>query len=305
MKLVEILAKELAEWPERINKFTCDPNGEIRGAPMTAYDFYPVGHVDLDQRTKDLAGLGDDLPFVDRAQWQAERDRQKGGEWKRHRGGSKCPVRAGERIEVRFRDGDVSGTDQPELMDWKHENESWDIMKYQILSQPQAEEVEMVSVKTIEAMDATDRGEGRIFDSLNDLYAALDIATEAKWEQSSGPLAWRDTIIHCQAIIEDCEREIQRNVDLLDAEGLMMQTDSKKAMQHYVPAADMSDWRNWKAGDLVSSKTDYNGQFTKDKLYVVTATSLSYGSPRVSLNRDDKGEANGWMAKNFEFHSRP
>jgi len=110
MKLVELLAKELKEWPECINKFTCDPDGEIRGTPMTAYDFYPVGHVDLDHRTKNLAGLGDDLPFVDRAQWQAERDRQKGGEWKRHRGGVQ-PIEDGVSIEVRHRDGEIVATE--------------------------------------------------------------------------------------------------------------------------------------------------------------------------------------------------
>jgi hypothetical protein len=77
-----------------------------------------------------------------------------------------------------------------------------------------------------------------------------------QWHQIDGPIKWRDTIIHCQAIIEDCEREIERNVQLLDAEGLMMQTDSKKAMQDYATDVDMSDWRNWKVGDIVSVIND-------------------------------------------------
>lgn len=70
---------------------------------------------------------------------------------------------------------------------------------------------------------------------------------EAKTDQIDGPIKWRDTILHCQAIIEDCEREIERNVDLLDREGLMMQIDSKKAMQHY----ELLPFEQWKDGDIV------------------------------------------------------
>lgn len=136
--------------------------------------------------------------------------------------------------------------------------EQWDFERNKI-SQPQAEEVEVTNEKILKpAIDALEN-------------------MTAQWEQSSGPLAWRDTIIHCQAIIEDCERDIQRNVDLLDAEGLMMQTDSKKAMQAYAPDVDMSDWRNWKVGDVVECLTDsYGGVYTKGQQYKVK-----------SVNRDD------------------
>lgn len=138
----------------------------------------------------------------------------------------------------------------------------------------------------------------------HDYIAELGI--EPKWQQSSAPLAWRDTIIHCQAIIEDCEREIQRNVDLLDAEGLMMQTDSKKAMQHYdCRVIGIEDYRKWKEGDLVTCKVDYNHQFTKGRQYTVTSVGETLGCGRVSVLFDDKGAANGWLANQFEFHSRP
>ena len=299
MKLVELLAKELAEWPECINKFTCDPNGEIRGAPMTAYDFYPVGHVDLDQRTKNLAGLGDDLPFVDRAQWQAERDRQKGGEWKRHRGG-KQPVFEGK-VEVKFRDGDIEEWFSHSL-DWSHNGKGRDIMQYRIISQPQAEEVE-VRKFTQDLNMHTPQGEfirGPI--SLNDevIYPA-----EAQWQQSTGPLAWRDTIIHCQAFIEDCEREIQRNMDLLDAEGLMMQTDSKKAMQHYVPQVDLLDWNNWQNGDILEIVANEGGhEFEIGNKVTVIGIDRDDSKYRIEADHPERGD--WWLRKDDAiFIARP
>ncbi|MNR17815.1 hypothetical protein D3C85_1345010 [compost metagenome] len=64
-------------------------------------------------------------------------------------------------------------------------------------------------------------------------------------------------------------------------------------------------YAEWKVGDLVASKVDYNKQFTKGKKYTVTGTHVSLGENRVSVEEDDKGQANGWLANQFEFHSRP
>lgn len=266
MKLVELLAMELDEWPDDAGDCVqdADRDGTIWFLPSRR------GELDFNSGSWLCKGSNFDImisrpselssdydtAIVTRKMWKAERDRQKGGERKRHRGGYQ-KLDDEVLVEVKLRNGDIFQAMSEDLV-WAHHNcpACDNIMQYRIISQPQAEEVEMVSAKTIEAMDATDRGEGRTFNSAQDLYAALDITSKAKTDQIDGPIKWRDTIIHCQAIIEDCEREIKRNVDLLDAEGLMMQTDSKKAMQHYVSDVDMSDWRNWKAGDVLKMLDD-------------------------------------------------
>lgn len=223
MKLVEILAKEMHEWPEMTEggtRLEQDINNSvIEGDGCGTYDLFM-----LSQRADDYS----ENPHITRAQWQAERDRQKGGEWKRHRGG-KQPVFEGK-VEVKFRDGDIEEWFSHSL-DWSHNGKGRDIMQYRIISQPQAEEVDVIKV------DPTIAANVEVFNG--------------QWitDQIDGPIKWRDTIIHCQAIIEDCEREIQRNVDLLDAEGLMMQTDSKKSMQHY--DALQVDPKDWQIGDIL------------------------------------------------------
>lgn len=234
-RLVEILARELAEWPKKCS--------EIWQSAMDLEIYFEGCNHEYTETSEQASDHGYSGARVTRAQWQAERDRQKGGEWKRHRGG-KQPVANGTEIEYKLRDGTI-GNWAPERLEWDHTNHGGDIMQYRIISQPQAEEVEV--------KDTT----------IGTLSYKISV------DQIAGPLAWRDTIIHCQAIIEDCEREIQRNVDLLDAEGLMMQTDSKKAMQHYAPDVDMSDWRNWEAGDVVEVILENDSGLPIGKRYTV------------------------------------
>ncbi len=234
MKLVELLAEKIKEWPEGAKNITQDHDGSVNPCTDPHNDIEFDGsrwsstngfHMDLDIIGKQDLSSDYKTAIVTRPQWQAERDRQKGGEWKRHRGG-KCPIHGDQMVEVKLRDGDIQQA-YARCFAWPYDScDTYaNIMQYRIISQPQAEEVEVKD---------TNIG---------------TISHKISVDQIAGPLAWRDTIIHCQAIIEDCEREIQRNVDLLDAEGLMMQTDSKKAIQHYAPDVDMNDWRNWEIGD--------------------------------------------------------
>ena len=128
----------------------------------------------------------------------------------------------------------------------------------------------------------------------------------AKWGQIVSPLKWRDAIIHCQAIIEDCEREIERNVSLLDAEGLMMQKDSKKAMQHYQTDIDMSDWRNWQAGDVIEIVANEGGhQFENGEEVIVVLLDLNDTDMSVKAKYKD-GSDYWWLSgKDAKFIRRP
>jgi len=68
------------------------------------------------------------------------------------------------------------------------------------------------------------------------------------------------------------------------------------------PAEDMSDWRNWRPGDLVECITTCEGQYTKGKLYEIRGVNNKI----VDTKLDDKGSnTNGWHVRHFRFHSRP
>ena len=271
MKLVELLAKELSEWPDNAKWMTQDPGDSCVTVWHRAKPKFRSGEWTLGRPLDDREDYSYALNNLDEASdyktsvvglslWQAERDRQNGSEWKRHRGNGKQPKELGDfPFEVKHRDGNiwpVKGIGES-CWRWTHDGSNDDIMAFRVISQPQAEEPMKAKFDGVklefsrDGVNFSEIGTARI-DNICDLGPA-----EPQWQQSTGPLAWRDTIIHCQAIIEDCEREIERNVQLLDSEGLFMQLEPKKGMQAYdVPAVDMGDWRNWEVGDIVSIKDD-------------------------------------------------
>jgi hypothetical protein len=218
-----------------------------------------------------------------------------GSKWIRHRGG-KMPVKKGVAIEVKHRDGDVYEDEAGGTFsrDWSHTGGGGDIMQYRIIKQLKVEEVEY-------------RGpfpSAPIGDYANVIEYDIEFpsgvcSVEAKTDQIDGPIKWRDIIIHCQAIIEDCEREIERNVDLLDAEGLMMQTDSKKAVQYY--ATDMSNSKNWKVGDIVECVT------TEHQNFISVGTQYEIEKLRDGEIEfiDDDGDEMNYTTEHFKFVRRP
>lgn len=303
MKLVEILAAEMEEWPDGVTHLTqSSVDREIYNA-LDGKDEDSL--TSLDPRFDTIKSHNEgNYPIVTRAQWQAERDRQKGGEWKRHRGG-KCPVDSQTVVEIRQRNGDIEKFTANGFM-WDHNGQKDDIMSYRVISQPQAEEVEVniPNAKTVEAMDASDRGEGRKFNSAQDLYAALDITSKAKTDQIDGPIKWRDTVNELDAYIEEFTREREALINRLALEGFALIPAMTAVMG--VADVDMSDWRNWKSGDIVECLTDsYSGVYTKGQQYKVK-----------SVNRDDfyvfddLGEQSSCVwddadCDGFKFVSRP
>jgi len=310
MKLVELLAKKVSEWHDDTAYVFQDLSGTIyctsKGKPKykASWQEWNVSPSLIVMSANDplygvTLGVTSDHAesVVDRAQWQAERDRQKGGEWKRHRGNGKQPKGLKHvSFEVKHRDGNIWPVKSigDSCWRWTHDGSNDDIMAYRIISQPQAEEVEV-----------KDTTEMRVFDSAEALYAALNPTQEVKWEQSSGPLAWRDTIIHCQAIIEDCEREIQRNVDLLDAEGLAMQIDNKKAMQHYAQSIATYDWKVGDILEIVANIGDHSHEFKIGEQVKIAA--FDQGDDELPIRCDALDGSDFWYIKHAEakFISRP
>ncbi len=275
MKLVEILAKELGEWPESAVCITQDSGGSIygweqAGAEYRKYAWYSPDGEDFGMHDIEIEDHDESSDHkksvVSQAQWQAERERQKGGEWKRHRGG-KCPVKAGTQVSTKHRDGKVvevhhhtaqTGSSIASLNGvWKHNGDSFDIMSYRVISQPQAEEVEMIKVDPVVAANV---------EAFN---GQLQIG------RVDGPLVWRDTVNELDAYIEEFTREREALINRLALEGFALIPAMTAVMG--VADVDMSDWRNWKSGDIIECLTDsYRGVYTKGQQYKVK-----------SVNRDD------------------
>lgn len=213
-----------------------------------------------------------------------ERDRQKGGEWKRHRGGRQ-PVASDVFVEVKLRDGDAQ-TARAHAFLWPHNScDTYaNIMQYRVISQPQAEEVEVniPNAKTVEAMDASDRGEGRKFNSAQDLYAALDIASKAKTDQIDGPILWRDTVNELDAYIEEFTRERDALIERLASEGFALIPPVVGVVSEF-SGVDMSfPIKEWQVGDIVEvvSTSDDSGA----PLGVFKITYIDSYEPKYELD---------------------
>ena len=351
-KLVEILAAEMEEWPEGVTHLT---QSNVDREIYDARDGKKEDSVDsLNPRFDTRKSHSEDAyPIVTRAQWQSERDRQKGGEWKRHRGG-KCPVPAGAKVSTRHRDGKVvdvhfhtattnSGAATMNAI-WKHTGDAHDIMSYKVISQPSSKAEARAPFggdpiieyafgapgEDMASLDWKPLGHGRISDIefddvttegvdvkdtiIGTLSYKVEVDTSAatqaiddlaaKWDQVDGPLLWRDTVNELDAYIEEFTREREALINRLALEGFAL----IPAMTAVMGVADRSatkieSYRDWKAGDIVFAKVDYNGQFTKGRQYKLTDVHVDRG--RIDVKADDKGEENGWMAHQFEFHSRP
>ena len=146
MKLAQLLAKELKEWPEGVTHLTqsevdyeiydgLDGNKEDSVAPLDERFYASRSHSE------------GQYPMVTRAQWQAEREKMNKPKWIRHRGGNQ-PVEDSVKVEYRMRDGDIST--QPEYaatLRWSHWSREGDIMAYRVIEETKDQEIEEVIPK--------------------------------------------------------------------------------------------------------------------------------------------------------------
>lgn len=71
----------------------------------------------------------------------------------------------------------------------------------------------------------------------------------AKWGKIESPLKWRDEIIELEAYEEEFRREREKLIRKLESEGLKLIDHMAQVYGEQI--IDMSDWRNWQAGDIV------------------------------------------------------
>ena len=342
MKLVQLLAKELKEWPESATFIVQDENKNVwsldKGLDLSysvnewvSEEWFNLVLVDGLEILINCLASDNKTSKVTQDQWKSEREKMNKPKWIRHRGGLN-PINDDVLVEVKLRSGDIQSAYASGFI-WRHVDcdYSVNIMQYRIMEETECQEIEEVIPKHMAFGYASKEemvaqiGEECPFSKVastaektnfGTITYKLEIdATEAtqridslvaKWGQIVSPLKWRDAIIHCQAIIEDCEREIERNVNLLDAEGLMMQKDSKKAIQHYAPDVDMSDWRNWQAGDVIEIVGNEGGhEFKNGEEVIVVFLDIEDAEMNVKAEYKD-GSDYWWLSgTDAKFIRRP
>lgn len=284
MKLVEILAKKLSEWPESAVCITQDSGGSIygweqAGAEYRKYAWYSPDGEDFGMHDIEIEDHDESSDHkksvVSQAQWQAERDRHKGGEWKRHRGG-KQPVADLDRVEYRLRGGETGECFGAALL-WDHQKQDDDVMSYRVISQPQAEEVEVNTfvgndvqleyafsqdgvalenldwrpiggkITSIEGVDPEIFGVVDESD-IEPISTYKEFKVTGQWNQMETPLKWRDTVNELDAYIEEFTREREALINRLALEGFAL----LPAMTPVVGVADeLPTFRDWMVGDIV------------------------------------------------------
>ena len=211
--------------------------------------------------------------------------------WIRHRGG-KCPVEKGARVDVRYRDGEISmnqpalekgDPSEPWAEDWSHDNCVADIMAYR-LHKP-AEQVEACSKPELNV---------NLPDGYGEIYNAQPVEI--------GPIQWRDRIAEIDFDIHSLTAERAELVQKLAGEGFALivrindlLTDA--AQKH----EDMSDPKNWRNGDIVECIVDHEDYFTSGYRYVVDYMECDW----VNIHADDEGDENAIRPHKVKFHSRP
>lgn len=211
MKLVELLAMELKDWPEAgceqgpiesmsqdddlqvshysgVRQVWNDASGDWSGSVGMGY--VPCSRFTLPELATDHA-----TAIVTRADWQAEKARIAGKEtWLRHRG-RKCPVQSGTLVDLKLRGGVIHRSKFCDNHAWIHTGKPFDVM-YWRLSEPD-EQLALVSE------------EAEVF--------------TATVESVSGPLEWRDRIYELDTQRAELEATYQRQIGEIDGdrEGLV------------------------------------------------------------------------------------
>ena len=296
MKLVELLAREMSEWPEKASHAVQHEDGDVGftydGKPGRDKDHsdWSINALTASEKAYWLIGVAKSIStiasdhataIVTRADWEAERARiakpakkaDKDG-WIRHRGG-KCPVDGEIKVEARQRGGQIVIGNAQEFW-WEHRSNGGDIMAYR-LHKP-AEQV----APFIEAVNA---------------FNAL-----AKVPQLDGPLLWRDRIAEIDATNLALTTERAELVQKLASEGfaligrindLLTDAAQKHEAQQPVPG-------KWEVGDSVECISSNYSFITVGTVYVIT------GFDRNMVQfLDDDGTEMEYERAHFKFHSRP
>lgn len=289
MKLVQILARELKEWPEGNTHAWQDYGKEVRFSDTIVADFRATEMCDDHVRNLHQPNPRNG---VTRAHWEAEKARIAGKEtWLRHRG-RKCPVQSGTLVDLKLRGGVIHRSKFCDNHAWIHTGKPFDVMYYRLSEQdeqlaPVSEPVERkCEGRACEMPDSESHSK----------ECLLDAAIDQGW---AGPFEWRDRIRELDSMREELEATYQRQIGEIDGErGELvgrLASEGLAMVEVVQPVEDMDDWRNWKRGDWVVGV-----EYTKP-LKVLRVEDAEYDG-KLSVYFEGIGWTDG---DKFTFYSRP
>lgn len=343
MKLVQLLAKELKEWPEGA-KYACqDTAGTYEGS---------VFFVSNEPEHSDGSGgwsvcgvigaihnleVSSDAKIntVTKSQWQAEREKMNKPKWIRHRGGW-MPVGAATIVEVRLRCGDIQKHEACEFL-WRHKDcdSAANIMAYRVIEETKDQEIEEVKVADVnlEMMRgdswltigsvSSDFG-ASVFDggqpakgeevkktNFGTITYKLEIdATEAAKEIDSLVAKWGQIESPLKWRDEIIELEAYEEEFRREREKLIRKLESEgfKLIDHMAPVygeqiIDFSDWRNWQVGDRVCATKNFDDVDIGDELII---TRLDHADEEQPIGMSAGSIGTSWPKMNWvKFVCRP
>lgn len=284
MKLVEILAREFEKWPKGVDgiwQSSKDNELYLDGPPKNQWPEW----------------LCDDRGYygrVKKADWEAERAKLKapkanGDGWVRHRGG-KCPVDSDVMIQTVMRGENKSKFDPQVLTadsySWKHVDSNSDVMYWRTHKPDEQPQIKLESGAEIIYSPG---GPLISMEPADTMLAIRDRIRELDTQRAEVESTYQRQI---SEITQERESLVQR----LAGEGLAL---VEVVVQ---PVEGMSDWRNWRIGDLAEVVSVY--RFTQGELSVGDVV------PIIDIDEQDgtvKAAAGCWgdVGGNYKWHSRP
>ena len=337
MKLVQLLAKKLKEWPENIEFLAQHSNGRVFGwigLPIYYNDQWILnGDCDIFGFAVVAIDLSDDYKssLVTKAQWQAEREKMNKPKWIRHRGGNST-LHPGTMVEARLRSGEIQRAIAGAfLWDNSLSDHAVNIMAYRVIEETKDQEIEEVETidtakaPTIEYAFGDKDSDPKDLDwkQLGTLTSKLEIdatgATQqidslvAKWGQIESPIKWRDEIIELEAYEEEFRREREKLIRKLESEGFKLidhiNCNLDKIDQTLDNSSDMSDWRNWRAGDTVECLVvpgKHTGYYFSGENYNIRCVDLDDEGTSSEVDIYCAEGFSLWCpSSSFKFVSRP
>lgn len=115
------------------------------------------------------------------------------------------------------------------------------------------------------------------------------------------PIYCRDRIKEIDALVESLEEERVSLVQALEDEGFLL---ISAALISATPTEDMSDWRNWKEGDLVECVSDVVESCERMTVGNLYSVNIDCGD-MVIIDDDNDPMHSVVGSKRIKWHSRP
>ena len=300
MKLVELLAREMSEWPEKASHAVQHEDGDVGftydGKPGRDKDHsdWSINALTASEKAYWLIGVAKSIStiasdhasaIVTRADWEKEKMKQEAPKknaegWIRHNS-KQQPVDDHVEVEIRTRGGDYEICEASGFA-WNATGED-QIMAYR--PHKPAEQVEACSKPELQI---------NLPDGYGEIYSAQAV--------EHGPLQWRDRITTIDFDIHSLTAERAELVQKLASEGFALigrinELLTDAAQKH----DDMSDPKNWRNGDIVECIVDHEDYFTAGSRYIVDYMESDW----VNIHADDEGDESSIRPHKVKFHSRP